>query len=268
MEARVQLKLAVNGAAGRMGKMLVKVIAEEDECRLVSATEAAGHPRLGEDSGRAAGTSPNGVPLTEDVRGEPEVLLDFSTPEACLHRARECARNGTALVIGTTGLGKDQIAELKESVASSVPVLVAPNMSIGVNLLFSLVEQAARAVGRDWDIEIVEAHHNRKKDAPSGTAGELASIICNALGWDLDRAVCHGREGAVGERPHRQVGVHAVRGGDIVGKHTVLLAGKGQTIELTHTASSRDVFARGAVRAAGFLVDQPAGFYTMDDVLR
>jgi len=264
----VKLKFAVNGAAGRMGRMLVSVVCQDPECQLVSATEVADHPKRGEDAGQVAGVGEIGITITEDIAASPDVLLDFSTPEASVQRAQECVGHGTAVVIGTTGFTNEQMQKLKTSVAEKVPLLVAPNMSVGVNLLFALAAQAARAVGKDWDIEIVESHHNKKKDAPSGTAHGLAEVICDVLGWDPDSVLCHGREGAVGERPRDEIGMHAIRGGDIVGTHTLVLAGEGQTIELTHRAGKRDIFARGAVRAGKFLSGKPPGFYTMEDVVR
>ena len=251
-----------------MGRMLVSVVSQDPECKLVAATEASGHPQLGEDAGKVAGVGDLAVVIGDELVGEPDVFLDFSAPEATVRRAKECAKLGTAVVVGTTGFSDEQIDELKSSVAAKIPLLVAPNMSIGVNLLFALAAQAARAVGKDWDIEIIEAHHNKKKDAPSGTANGLAEAICGELGWDQDSVLCHGRQGAVGERPREEVGIHAVRGGDIVGTHTVLLAGAGQTIELTHRAGSRDIFARGAVRAGKFVCNKEPGFYTMKDVLQ
>lgn len=264
----MKLKFAVSGAAGRMGRMLVNVVSQDPDCQLVSAVEAQGHPQMGEDSGEVAGIGPIGVPINFDIEGDPDVLLDFSTPEASMHRAQECAGQDIAVVIGTTGFSDEQVEQLRSATASVIPLLVAPNMSVGVNLMFELAAQAAEAVGEDWDIEIVEAHHNQKKDAPSGTANGLAEVICDTLNWDQASVLCHGRAGAVGKRPHKQIGVHAIRGGDIIGTHTVTFAGEGQTIEITHRAGSRDIFARGAVRAGKFLCGKPAGFYTMKDVLR
>lgn len=263
----MQLRVAINGAAGRMGQMLVSVVCQDPGCQLVSATEAAGHPKLGKDAGNAAGAGETGVMITQQIEGDPEVLIDFSAPQASVQRAGECAERGVAIVIGTTGFNEDQMEQLK-SFSTKVPVLVAPNMSVGVNLMFALASQAAKAVGEDWDIEIIEAHHNKKKDAPSGTANGLAEAVCEALDWEPESVLCHGREGAVAERPQQQVGMHAVRAGDIVGTHTVMLAGDGQTIELTHRAGSRDIFAKGAVRAGEFVSGKEPGFYTMQDVLK
>jgi len=263
------IRFAVNGAGGRMGKRIVALLADQQDCRLVCALERAGHPDMGKDAGQVAGTQPAGVPLTGALAGaveKPDVLLDFSTPESTLARADECAAAGVAIVIGTTGLGARDLEHLR-SKAAAVPVLVAPNMSVGVNLLTSLVGRVAAALGTDYDIEIVEMHHRRKKDAPSGTALKLAEEICTAMGWRPCETLIFGRQGMVGERPRGRIAVHAVRGGDVVGDHTVIYAGDGERIEITHRATSRDVFALGAIRAGRFLAGRRAGLYTMAQVL-
>ena len=261
------MKAAVNGAAGAMGRRIISLLSDMPECRLVCALERADHPLLGQDAGVLAGTGTLGVPLTAKLGGEPDVLLDFSAPESTMARARECAAAGTAVVIGTTGLHKEQVARLTEEVATRVPLLITPNMSIGVNLLFRLAVDVARTLGDGYDIEIVEAHHRRKKDAPSGTAAELARRICEALGRDPAAVLRFGREGICGPRTPDEIGIHAVRGGDIVGDHTVIFAADGERVELVHKASSRDVFARGAIRAAMFLAGRKPGLYSMQDVL-
>lgn len=261
------VSIALNGAAGRMGRILIGLVHSGPDCELVCALEKTGHPALGQDVGVLAGIGDTGVPLTEEMSGAPDVLVDFSFPEASVARALQCAEIGTAVVIGTTGLTHDHVRTLRQQVAARVPLLQAPNMSVGVNLLFSLVGQVAKVLGPDYDIEIIEFHHRLKKDAPSGTAAKLARLACEAMGWDPEEALCHGREGIVGERPRAQIGIHAVRGGDIVGDHTVLFASEGERIELTHRASSREVFARGALRAAKFLAGKEPGIYEMKDVL-
>jgi len=263
----VSLKIAVNGAAGRMGKRLICLLAEDRSWQLVSATETAGHPAIGKDAGMQAGAEEIGVALTAQIQGSPDVLVDFSTPAASVERATQCAQMGTAVVVGTTGLSAQQMREMRSNVATRVPLLISPNMSVGVNALFALAEQVARALGDQWDIEIIEAHHSRKKDAPSGTAVRLAEIMCATRGWDPPETLCYGRQGTVGERPAMQIGVHAVRGGDIVGTHTILFAGRGETLELKHSATSRDIFAAGALQAARFLVGKPPGLYAMKDML-
>jgi len=261
------LKLAVNGAAGRMGRRIIALIAQEPQCTLVCALERADHPELGKDAGIAAGVSPLDVAIGTEIAGAPQVLLDFSSPDAALARARECARLGVAVVLGSTGLSQAQLEEIELNVAREVPVLTAANMSLGINLLLRLVAEVAAALGTSYDVEIIECHHRLKKDAPSGTALKLAESVCQAMSWDPEQALLYGREGMVGERPRQQVAVHAVRGGDVVGDHTVVFAGEGERIELVHRASNRDVFARGALRAARFLPGRAPGLYGMADVL-
>ena len=261
------IRVAVNGAAGRMGRMVMRLVSEADDCQLVSALERAGHPALGSDAGVLAGVGELGLPLSSEMEGNPDVLVDFSAPDASVARALACASGGVALVIGTTGHSKSQLEQIEQEAASKVPVLLSPNMSPGVNLLFRLVGDVARVLGSGYDIEIIEAHHRRKKDAPSGTASKLAQIICDALGWDRDKVLTYGREGITGERPSEQIAVHAIRGGDIAGFHTVLFAGEGEQVELTHRAENRDVLARGALRALRFVVKQPPGLYTVADTL-
>jgi len=261
------IKTGVAGASGRMGRRLISLLAEQSDCALACAVERPGHPDLGKDAGLVAGVSELGVPVTEQIRGEPDVLLDFSAPDASVGRATECAALGIAVVLGTTGLSPEQVQGLERDVGAKVPLLIAPNMSVGVNLLLELVGQVAQVLGEQYDVEIVETHHRGKKDAPSGTALKLATTICQAFGWEPEQVLNYGRHGAVGERPRRQLAVHAVRGGDVAGDHTVIFAGEGERIELTHRASSRDVFALGAIRAARFLVGRPPGLYSMKDVL-
>jgi 4-hydroxy-tetrahydrodipicolinate reductase len=261
------MRIAVSGAAGAMGRRVIALMREFQGCELVAALERPGHPDLGKDAGILAGLEPNGVQLSASMSGDPDALIDFSSPDAAVERATECAERGVAVVVGTTGLSSEQMAEMKERVAPHVPVLIAPNMSLGVNLLFRLVEDVARALGEGYDVEIVEAHHRRKKDAPSGTAMELARRICKALKRDPNAALSYGRQGLAGPRKAAEIGVHAVRGGDIVGDHMVMFAADGERIELTHRATSRDVFARGAIRAAIFVTGQRPGMYSMQDVL-
>jgi 4-hydroxy-tetrahydrodipicolinate reductase len=260
------MKIAVNGAAGAMGRRVVGVVAGADDCRLVAALERSGHPELGRDAGLVAGQGELGVPIADELTAEADALIDFSSPEATVARARQCAEAGAALVIGTTGLSDGQLAELSGHLAERVPVLIASNMSVGINLLFRLIQRVARALPAGYDVEIVEAHHRRKKDAPSGTALEMARQLRDALDRPEDVLV-YGRRGAVGPRKPSEIGIHAVRGGDIVGDHTIIFAGEGERLELTHRAGSRDIFARGALQAARFLVGKPAGVYSMADVL-
>ncbi len=259
------MRVAVSGAAGAMGLRVIALIAAAPDMELAAAIDRADHPDAGRDAGLLARVGELGVPLGAELTGEPDVAIDFSIPAATLALARQCAEKGVPLLIGTTGLPAETRSEIETDVASRVPVLIAANMSLGVNLLMRLVETAAKALP-GYDVEIVEAHHRRKKDAPSGTAKELANRLLEALGRG-EEALIYGREGIVGARTGEEIAVHAVRGGDIVGDHTVLFAGDGERIELTHRASSRDVFAQGALRAARFLAEQQPGLYSMQDVL-
>jgi len=262
----MKTRIAVNGAAGRMGRLLVRLISQDPGLELTAALEAREHPQLGRDAGELAGVGPVGIPVQSSEVPPTDVLVDFSSPLATIARSKEAARVGAAAVIGTTGMTAEQKSEI-ESLSAQVPVIISPNMSIGVNLLFSLAAQAASLLDENFDIEIVEAHHRRKKDAPSGTAGRLLEAVCEAKGWTPEDVAVYGREGITGERPCEQIGVHAVRGGDIVGDHTVLFAGPGERIELSHRAQSREIFARGAIRVARFISGKPAGLYAMKDVL-
>src|SRR3954453_11494608 len=248
-----------------MGLRLVQLIAEDPDSALVCAIERPGHPRLGEDIGPLAGLANLGVRLMaiQDVATRVDAMIDFSHPLASLQVAGFCTQEGVPLVVGTTGFEPDQRRELERS-ASAIPLLISPNMSRAVNLLMRLTAEAARALGETADIEIVERHHRLKKDSPSGTALRLAEVAAQAAG--ISRFV-HGREGQVGERPRDEIGIHAVRGGDVPGDHTVIFSLMGETLELTHRALNRDGFARGAIDAAKVLAGKPPGLYTMADVL-
>lgn len=258
--------LVINGAAGRMGRRLVALASEDAELKVVAALERSAHPDLGKDAGFLAGTGPLGVPLTDTLSASADVLIDFSSPDSTRQRLAECLARHVGMVIGTTGL-TEQVQEDIRHASSTIPILYSPNMSVGVNLLFQLVGQVARVLGKAYDIEIVEAHHRFKKDAPSGTARRLAELVAESLSLNLDQAACYGRQGITGERPAQQIGIHAIRGGDIVGEHTVSFIALGERVELRHVAQSRDTFVRGALRAAKFLAGKPPGLYTMEHAL-
>ncbi len=263
------MNIAVSGAAGRMGKRVIALAHENTECTISGAMEFAQSPLLGVDAGENAGIGHLDVPITSDVHEilkHCDVLVDFSTPAASVANSEAAAAVGKAIVVGTTGFSEEQKSALLAA-GSRTRCLVAPNMSVGVNLLFKVVESVARALGPEYDVEIVEAHHRMKKDAPSGTADKLAQLIAHALGRDLKTAAVYGRQGQVGERTPQEIGVMALRGGDIVGEHTVMFITGGERIELIHRAHSRDALAKGAVRAALWLVSQPNGVYDMQDVL-
>lgn len=262
-------RVAIAGAAGRMGLSLIQACQMSEHVELGAATERPGGAAVGRDAGELAGLSAVGVPLVEDlaaVTDRFDVLIDFTSPEATLAHAAVCRRAGRRMVIGTTGLSQDQRAQLAEA-ARDIAIVFAPNMSVGVNLCFKLAEIAARVLGDEVDIEIIEAHHRHKVDAPSGTAVRLGEIVAAALGRDLAECAVYGREGRTGERERKTIGFETIRAGDIVGDHTVLFAGEGERIEITHRASSRMTFAGGAVRAASWVMGHERGLFDMQDVL-
>jgi 4-hydroxy-tetrahydrodipicolinate reductase len=264
-----KLRVAVPGAAGKMGRMIIKVLAETTTAELTAAIERPQSPELGQDAAMLAGLPPSGVKIgkeLDEALGKADVLIDFTAPSATAWTVSRAAEREVGMVIGTTGLGE---AELKavEKAAEKIAIVLSSNMSLGVNVLFGLLAQAARALGPAYDVEIVELHHRLKKDAPSGTALSMAHVLAEALGRDLGKVAKYGREGQVGARGNQEIGVLAVRGGDIVGEHTAYFCGLGERLELTHRASSRETFARGAVRAAEWLRDRDPGLYDMQDVL-
>jgi 4-hydroxy-tetrahydrodipicolinate reductase len=263
-------RILVTGVCGRMGGQIVRMIRATGGLEVVAGTERAGFAP-GLDVGAAAGIAPIGVPVEVDLAaavaaGRPDVVVDFTSHEASAAHAELCAERGVALVVGSTGF----TAETKGRVAAAakkVPVVLSPNMSVGVNALFALVERAARILGAAYDVEIVEMHHRKKKDAPSGTAVRLAEVAAQALARDVEKDLVYERHGMIGERTAREIGVQTLRGGDVVGEHTVYFAGEGERLELTHRATSREQFARGAVRAAAWIAGRPPGLYDMADVL-
>ena len=262
------VRIIVNGAAGRMGRAIIALAQEDPDLKIVGAIEADDHPDLGKDAGAAAGVSSLDVPITSDLASaiaEADVVVDFSERRSTLACVEVACRAGKAVVIGTTWFSDEEIARVKKA-AEAIAVVLSPNMSMGVNVLFKIAEETARKL-KGYDIEIFEVHHNRKKDAPSGTARRLGQIVASATGRDISRDAVYGREGFVGERKPNEIGLHAARAGDIVGEHTVIFAGPGERIELTHRAHSRNTFASGALRAARFAAASPPGFYAMADVL-
>ncbi|MEK9901666.1 MAG: 4-hydroxy-tetrahydrodipicolinate reductase [Rhodospirillaceae bacterium] len=264
-----QRKIGIVGAGGRMGQMLVRVVAETDGCVLAGASEAPGAPHLGADPGVLAGVGASDVTITDDAAAlfaSVDVVIDFTVPAATATHAALAAEAGCALVAGTTGLEDEHRAAL-DAAAANVPVVWASNMSSGVNLLFALTEQVARALDPDFDIEIVEMHHRHKVDAPSGTALSLGEAAARGRGVDFDTEKVLSREGITGARERGNIGFATLRGGDVVGEHSVVFAAAGERIELTHRATDRGIFARGAVRAANWTAGQPPGLYSMTDVL-
>ncbi len=263
------VRVAVAGAAGRMGKAVIKAVTENKNAELVSALEGGGHPMLGKDAGEVAGTGRLGIKITEGLGRalkKADVIIDFTHPDVSMRCLDEVVRQKKAAVIGTTGFSHSQRERIKE-LSKSARIVMAPNMSVGVNLLFKLVGLVSSIIGRDYDIEIIEAHHRHKKDAPSGTAIRLAEVAASTLGRDLDRVAVYERKGIIGERSDEEIGIQSIRAGDIVGDHTVIFAGPGERIELTHRAHSRSTFAEGAVRAALWIIDKDNGLYDMNHVL-
>jgi 4-hydroxy-tetrahydrodipicolinate reductase len=263
-----KIKIAIAGSGGRMGRILLEAVEQADDMELHAALEHIGSAMLGRDAGELLGAS-CGVKISADVSASlqgADVLIDFTRPEGTLNHLEICRKLGVNMVIGTTGLNAQQKAQLG-SAAQEIGIVFAPNMSVGVNLVFQLLETASRVLAHGYDIEIIEAHHRHKVDAPSGTALGMGEVIAKTLGRDLDKCAVYGRKGVTGERDPSTIGFATVRGGDIVGDHTVMFAGTGERIEISHKASSRATFAQGALRAARFLKANSAGMYDMQDVL-
>jgi 4-hydroxy-tetrahydrodipicolinate reductase len=260
--------IAIAGASGRMGQMLIEAVRAADDCTLTGALDIAGSAALGLDAGAFSGKAA-GVLITSDLREglkNSKALIDFTRPEGTLAHLQVCRELGVAAVIGTTGFTDEQKAEIAE-IAKFIPIMMAPNMSVGVNVTLKLLEMAAKALSTGYDIEIVEAHHRHKVDAPSGTALKMGEVIADALGRDLKECAVYERYGVTGERDPSSIGFATIRGGDIVGDHTVLFAGTGERIEITHKSSSRATYAQGSLRAVRFLAGRAPGLYDMFDVL-
>jgi 4-hydroxy-tetrahydrodipicolinate reductase len=263
------VRIAVAGVRGRMGSRIASLAAEHGEIELSGAFELPGHEDIGKDIGELLGMGASGVRLAgsvEEVLDLSDVIVDFTTTGSTLRNLEVASEAGKAMVVGTTGFAKEELAHVR-SFANRTPCVFAYNMSLGVNLLLKVLGDIAGALGEDYDVEIVEAHHRLKKDAPSGTAIRMAEVIAAALGRDLDEAAVYARKGIIGERKKDEIGIQTVRAGDIVGEHTVIFGGLGERIEVTHRASSRDTFVRGALRAALWIHGRPAGLYDMLDVL-
>ncbi len=262
-------RIAVTGAAGRMGKNIIEAIQMLEGVELGAAIERVGSTMIGLDAGELAGVGTLGVKITDNleaVTDKFDVLIEFTLPEVTEANVKICRRAGKKMVIGTTGLSDAQKASLDEA-ANDIAIVFAPNMSVGVNLCLKLLQVAAQVLGDDVDIEVVEAHHRYKIDAPSGTALAMGEVVAEALGRDLKECAVYGREGRTGERDRKTIGFETIRAGDIVGEHTVMFAGIGERVEITHKASSRMTFAKGALRAAAWLAGKDKGLFDMQDVL-
>lgn len=263
------IKITVAGAAGKMGGRIAALTIEHPGLALHGAFESRDHKSIGTDIGPLVGAGETGVLIKDNVAeaaAGADVIVDFTAPVATLSNMKYASENKTPIVIGTTGFSKEELSEA-HALASAMPSVMASNMSLGINLLIKILADVARALGDDYDVEVVEAHHRHKKDAPSGTALVLARVVADALGRDLEQDAVYSRHGIIGERSKKEIGIQTIRAGDIVGEHTVLFGGLGERIEITHKASSRDTFARGALKAALWIAKQPAGLYDMQDVL-
>jgi len=263
------LNIIVSGAAGRMGTRITALANDDKNLKIVGALERKDHPKIGTDIGEVIRTGKTGISITSDlnsIKEKAEVIIDFSSPKATTALSKIAAEKGIAMVIGTTGLEKEDINEITSNTVKT-PFVLAPNMSVGVNLLLKILADIAKVTGDDYDVEIIEAHHKLKKDAPSGTAMKMANVLASALNRNLDEIAVYARKGLIGERTQKEIGIQTIRAGDIVGEHTVLFGGLGERIEITHKASSRDTFARGALKAALWVSKKSPGLYDMQDVL-
>ena len=265
---RTLTKILVIGIAGRMGKTIAGCIEDTEGVELGGGTEQSGSPHIGKDIGDVADIGNKGVAVSDDLAAALatcDSVIDFTTPESSMETLKVCAEKGKAVVVGTTGFSPEQRDEI-EQIGKTIPCVVAPNMSIGVNVLFKLVADAAKVLGDAYDVEIVEAHHKFKKDAPSGTAVRISEIVADSLGRNLEEVGVYGRKG-IAVRTPKEIGIHTLRAGDIIGEHRVLFGGMGENFEVFHRAQSRETFARGSVRAAQWILNQPSAVYDMQDVL-
>jgi 4-hydroxy-tetrahydrodipicolinate reductase len=268
-EDTMKTKAIVAGAAGRMGQRIIHMLQQSDTVTLGGAFEHPNHKAIGQDAGIAAGIGEAGISIADsfaNIMDKGDVLIDFTNPQSTLENIRWASSQGLSMVIGTTGITGDFFDEVTR-LAKTIRCVMAPNMSVGVNVMFRLVSEMARILGNDYDMEIIEAHHRFKKDAPSGTAMRLAQVLADASGRDLGQVAVYERKGVIGERTDEEIGIQTIRAGDITGDHTVIFGGIGERLELIHRAHNRDNFARGAVRAAEWVVKQPIGLYDMQDVL-
>jgi len=263
------IRVAVTGVAGRMGGRILSLLRHEDGIEIVGATEAEGNPALGKDAGIVAGVGEINLFVSDKIEKAAtgaDAIVDFSTPLATLKNAEYASMTGKAMIIGTTGFKQEEQKRIRE-LALRFPCVISPNMSIGVNVMFEIAKKLAGFLGDEFDVEIVEAHHKHKVDSPSGTALRLGEEVAGALGRDFKAVARFERHGQIGERKKGEIGIQSIRGGDVVGEHTAIFFGQGERIELTHKASNRDNFARGAIRAVKWVVGKPPGVYSMKDVL-
>ena len=263
------VNVIINGACGRMGRLIIQGVSQQDDMELVGAIEFPSHPEIGNDAGVVAGVGELDVAITSelnDVIASADVIIEFSKPDVTLQHLRQVVNADKAMIIATTGFSTDELNEVQE-LTSKIRCVMAPNMSLGVNVMIKALELVAKSLGDDYDVEVIEAHHNHKADSPSGTALRLAETVAIALGRDLDEVGVYGRHGIVGARPQKQIGIHAIRGGDIAGDHTVMFATEGETLSVVHRAHSPEAFAKGAIRAARWVVNASRGLHDVSEVL-
>lgn len=262
------IKVGISGAMGRMGRTIANLCLEDPDIKIVAAIEHSAHPDLNKDYGILLNRGHLNLELSSDLEKyihDVDTIIDFSTPQNTIKLIELCVKHYKPIVIGTTGFNKDELEKIHHY-ATEIPILLSPNMSLGVNVLFYLVEQAAKLLKDNFEIEITEIHHSKKKDAPSGTAIQLKNLILKQLHLSEENII-YGRNGLVGERDKNQIGIHAIRGGDVVGEHTVFFFSEGERLEITHKATSRNIFARGAIIASKWIIKQPDGLYNMNNVL-
>ena len=263
------ISVIIDGACGRMGKMIAQGVGTQSDMQLVGAIEYSGHPQIGQDAGEVAGVGTIGVPISNNLSeslDEADVVVEFTAPSASIEHLRNVVDAGKTMVLATTGFTEAELAEVRE-LAQNIPCVMAPNMSVGVNVMLQAIQLVAKALGDDYDVEVIEAHHNQKADSPSGTALRIAEVLAETLDRNLAEVGVYGRHGMVGARSEKEIGIHAIRGGDISGDHTVLYAGAGERIEITHRAHTREAFAKGAIRAARWVVNAPKGLHDISEVL-
>jgi 4-hydroxy-tetrahydrodipicolinate reductase len=263
------VKVVVTGAGGRMGGRIISLISMMEDIKVVAAVEVAGHPIIGRDVGQGLGLGTTGITACDkltDCIDQSDVVIDFTNHEASLRYLKIAGEKNRAIIIGSTGFTTDEMKTVKD-LAKNTRCVLAPNMSVGVNVMLKVLEYCAGILNDDYDVEIIEAHHHLKKDAPSGTAMKMAQVIADKLGRNLDKDAVYTRRGLIGERTKKEIGIQTIRAGDIVGEHTVIFGGIGERLEFIHRAQSRDNFAKGAIRAAKWIVHQKNGLYDMQDVL-
>jgi 4-hydroxy-tetrahydrodipicolinate reductase len=263
------VRVAVAGASGKMGGRIVHLVHQSDDLEIAGGLERAGHPAIGKDVGEVVGLGLIGVPLVDDLKTlmpQLDLLFEFTVPEASIEHLRLMADHGKAMVLGTTGFTAAQLTEIR-SLAQRMPLFMAPNMSPAINVMYKLIADAARLLGADFDVEIVEAHHRYKVDAPSGTAARMAEVLAQTLDRNLEKVGVYGRHGIVGQRKDDEIAVLSIRAGDLTGDHTVMFGGIGERLEIIHRTQSRDAFGRGALRAARWIIHQKPGLYDMQDLL-